>query len=715
MIVRCTECNAAYSVEDKKIENKKFGFSCPKCGSSVIIDNRLKRDTLTPGLELAEEYITDEKPGRKKDDDFSLPGGDDLTGIEEAVKGAEELLEENDAVAFREEPLESLDDIDAMLASKGTTEAEGELTDDIDLGSLDDVLEPKSSDEDEHEESAEDEPLIIDDFESGISLDTVEVEGAGQNLDDDISGDDESLKLDDFESGLDNEIAASDSDTAGKQSDILAELEDIEIPEEEGKAELVSVKGRKAAAHEEDIDFDQIIMEEDLPDKKKNAVKAGARGSERNIKTDEVFSKTTTDLDESLTIDLDTLDIELEETDGIVSPGLDDVPDIDIDEIHDNETPADDETNTTIDLDSLDISLEEEEGLKRGIELDDDERLSLDDAGLSLEELGPEEVSAEGTDDVFVETADEEDIKLNLKEIDPSLSLEALSDDGEQSERLITEDFEEDKLPEIDLEGLDESELTVYKPPIGEDDERLTSLIDEKHASAVSDDFLDIETREEFARYQAEIEGEERGLGDVVPGGCLNFSVDYSLTHSRIGALLRLTGLFAIALIPRLLVFIVYSVVTWAVSMLNWLLILLTGSAQDDYSEMQEKTLRIAISLGACQAGTVEDMPLYTGGKNIDYPLQINVIYPVRYSRVLAFLRLTGVGMIIILLPHLLLLTLLTLGAVLIYIAGQLSVLAVKRWPNLLFDFMSRYFGYLGNVLAFAIGLIDRYPSFRFE
>jgi len=91
------------------------------------------------------------------------------------------------------------------------------------------------------------------------------------------------------------------------------------------------------------------------------------------------------------------------------------------------------------------------------------------------------------------------------------------------------------------------------------------------------------------------------------------------------------------------------------------------------------------------------------------------VVYPVRHSRVLAFLRLTGVGIVIAALPHLLLLSLLSLGAWLITIAGLVSIIAVRKWPGVLFDFMRRYFNYAANVFSFVTGIVDKYPSFRFE
>jgi len=40
MIVRCSGCNSAYQVDDEKVQNKRFAFTCPKCKAHVIVDNR---------------------------------------------------------------------------------------------------------------------------------------------------------------------------------------------------------------------------------------------------------------------------------------------------------------------------------------------------------------------------------------------------------------------------------------------------------------------------------------------------------------------------------------------------------------------------------------------------------------------------------------------------------------------------------------------------
>jgi hypothetical protein len=158
-----------------------------------------------------------------------------------------------------------------------------------------------------------------------------------------------------------------------------------------------------------------------------------------------------------------------------------------------------------------------------------------------------------------------------------------------------------------------------------------------------------------------------------------------------------------------------YSALSGVLGFFNWIIALFTGYTDEDFTEIQEKTLRYAVSIAACASDVVEEMPAFAGRKDIDYPLQLTVIYPIRYSRILALLRISVIGIYIIMLPHLLLLTLLTMGAWLIGLIGIMSILATKRWPNILFDFMVRYYNYISSVFAFISGIVDKYPSFRFE
>ena len=52
---------------------------------------------------------------------------------------------------------------------------------------------------------------------------------------------------------------------------------------------------------------------------------------------------------------------------------------------------------------------------------------------------------------------------------------------------------------------------------------------------------------------------------------------------------------------------------------------------------------------------------------------------------------------------------------ILIAFVSLVYTVIMGRWPSLTFDFMVRYLRYKANISAYVFGLIDTYPSFRFE
>jgi hypothetical protein len=130
---------------------------------------------------------------------------------------------------------------------------------------------------------------------------------------------------------------------------------------------------------------------------------------------------------------------------------------------------------------------------------------------------------------------------------------------------------------------------------------------------------------------------------------------------------------------------------------------------------LTENTLRYFISIKANITGIVEDRPVFSGKENISHQLQMNITYPVKYSKNIAILRLSVIGIILFTLPHLAILMLLTLTVPFVVIAGLIIVIATGRWPGVLFTYLSKYFRYLTRLFAFSIGLNDEYPPFRLE
>ncbi|MGQ9842137.1 MAG: DUF4389 domain-containing protein [Spirochaetota bacterium] len=570
MIVRCSECNAAYQVDDEKVENKRFAFTCPKCKAHVIIDNR---------MDIAQDKSLDEM--------LMAPT------VEEKPKKHTHAIDEFDTI-LQEEPFEQ------EYTEKETVKDDEDLLADIE--SFDTTQDKKET--------------ITDEFEPMES---------------------ETIDLSDFSS-----------------EELKSATEEIAHPEEP-------------------LGKDLLLDEE--------------------IKADEIFSKEK-DVDESITIDLDTLDIPLDESTVIEEAempaelsvlekeempvediGFDDilVSDEEISQKPKSKKAPEKELidDITLDLDSLDIQLEEHGELLPGEQIiEEDEKLTLEDAGITIDELMKEEKKQS--------LEEEEDLKLSLDEIEPGLTVDDLHKEltDTEIENLMAKELE---LPEVDLDKfeLEESEAKEEYTP------------------------------EEFEYAQKE-------SYDSIPAGFVNLTIDYALSYSRIGAVARLLGLYALTLIPHSIISAIYGVVSTIVGFFNWCVVLFTGQFIDDFADMQQNTLRYYISILASAIQIIEDRPVYAGRPKVEHSLQLDVVYPSEPSRVLAFLRITGIGILIVALPHLMLVAVLTLGMLILIPIGLISISATKRWPSLLFDFMYRYLRYYSRVSAFTLGLVDKYPSFIF-
>ncbi len=581
MIVRCSGCNSAYQVDDEKVQNKRFAFTCPKCKAHVIVDNR------------AEGY---------------------------------------DA---------SFDDM--MLAQ--------------DTGKPHTINEPVDT--------------FIDEESSAkrFSEDTI------AQTDEELLADIE--KLEDFEK----------TSKIKKETDAFAPIESESI-------DLSDFSAEELAGATDDLNIQQEAPESDIV-------------LEGDIKSDEIFSKEK-DLDESITIDLDTLDIPIEESAVIEQAEMPltepdilekvELPEEEIgfDDILVSEEPARKPKTTispmrkekekeklddiTLDLDSLDIQLDEHAETLPGEQIiDEDEKLTLEDAGITIDELIEEQKK---------ETIEEEEeLKLSLDEIEPGLTADDLHKELTESEleTIIASEENFDTYTSKDEIELPEVDLDKYEMGAGEVEQQKAGY---HHAE-----------KEDF---------------DSVPAGFVNLTIDYSLSYSRSNAILRLLVVYLLSLLPHILVCAVYSIVSMVLGFFNWVVILFTGQFMDDFADIQQNTLRYWLSIVACAAQITEDRPVYAGRPLVEHSLQLDVVYPSSPSRLLALLRISLIGIIIALLPHLLLYIILTMGVLLLVPIGLMSIVAIKHWPTLLFDFMYRYMRYAARIWAYAAGLVDKYPSFIF-
>jgi hypothetical protein len=335
------------------------------------------------------------------------------------------------------------------------------------------------------------------------------------------------------------------------------------------------------------------------------------------------------DEDESITIDIDSLDID---------DGIDD-------EFEHKSSIDDDDESLTISLNSLDIPLEDNDELSAGF-APEDEKLTLDDAGLTIDDLT-------GHDENYfpdlVDAEQELDEHINIDEVYPQLEA-GLDDELREAEDILTEDGDFPKKP-----------VQFYGP------------------------------------------------------GSVTFSIDYSLKYSRLMALFRLlVPLFIIRMLPHFIVLALYGVLSLILGGINNIVTLVSGRAEKDFMGIIEKTLRYFVSIQTSFFGIVDEYPVFTGRKDINHSLQVDIDYPEKSSRILAAFRVSVAGILIAALPHLVICVLINCLLPVMYLMGIFSVLVTGKLPYSLFDIISRIFRYSAGLFAFITGVVDKYPVFKF-
>ena len=410
--------------------------------------------------------------------------------------------------------------------------------------------------------------------------------------------------------------------------------------------------------------------------------------------------------DEDISLDLKTLDLDIEESDTIKDGDTPEDNDIDM------EQPSgeviSEENEITLDLESMDIPLDENEETRDGEKINDDEKLTLEDAGLTFDELTSDEISSMTEEHEY--DSEDEDIRLTIDEIDPDLDINKLDEELESEKDLSDTSFDDDDIPEVDFNDMEETDF--HEPDAVDIAAATTASIAATPKLKIDDNLMDIDVDND---YQINEQDKKGSVPYIIQKGTVNFSFDYSLSYSKPGAILRLLCMFLIGMIPHFVVFMVYSILSFILATLNNIVVISTGKPVDDFLEIQENTLRYYLSINASLLGIIEEMPIFTGKDDIDYSLQMNITYSLRYSKLFAALRLSIIGMTIICLPHLVVIAALGLTMPFIFLAGLISVLITGTWPQPLFNFLTRYYRFTTKVLAFTMGLIDVYPPFKFE
>jgi len=690
-----------------------------------------------------------------------LSSQDDIDALfaEEGIEFEEKPISRQSEIDFEDEITVDLDLLDIDLEESG----EDKLKTDVPISAESvktqaPLSEDISLDIDNLDIDLDETSLDADMFEEPVKTDKQKTKAVPS--DEDITLDIDNLDIDLDETSLDADMFEEPVKTDKQKTkavpsdeDITLDIDnlDIELDETSLNADMfeepvkTDKQKTKAVPSDEDITLDIDNLDIDLDE-----ISADTDMFEEPVKTEKPRTKAVPS-DEDITLDIDNLDIDLDEisagTDLFEEPApiketksiskkektpeedfneediklnLDDL-DIDLDEIEERELifeddvtekPAaavrkkakplieeeDEDESITIDLDTLEIEIAEESKAREGELSEEDEKLTLDDAGLTFDELTSEIKKHQ------LEEPVDEDLKLTLDEIDPDLTLDKIAQSGRIDTELLSDTLEE--LPEIDLDE--------YDAIVRQEESR-----DAKHSFDESEDdfivFPETETGEEPKPDYDMFDYEESDKEKAPEKGSTFFSIDFSLKYSRLGAVLRLLGLYTLSMIPHFIVMLIYTALSSILGFINQIVILSTGRCVEDFALIIENTVRYSIYINTNIIGIVEDRPVYAGRESLDHPLQMNITYPLKYSKNLAILRLSVAGITLITLPHLILMSMLALTIPFVYLIGIIIVLITRRWPNILFIYLSKFYRYYARIASFITGITDDYPPFSFD
>ncbi len=94
------------------------------------------------------------------------------------------------------------------------------------------------------------------------------------------------------------------------------------------------------------------------------------------------------------------------------------------------------------------------------------------------------------------------------------------------------------------------------------------------------------------------------------------------------------------------------------------------------------------------------------------YPVRLEVDYPERSSRLLALLGLLFWLKAVLLIPHLIILSLLTIVVFVVMGVGYLLVLLSGKYPRGLFDLVVGFTRWQTRITVWLYGMTDKYPPF---
>ena len=189
--------------------------------------------------------------------------------------------------------------------------------------------------------------------------------------------------------------------------------------------------------------------------------------------------------------------------------------------------------------------------------------------------------------------------------------------------------------------------------------------------------------------------------------------VDYPESPSRVLALLGVIFLKFVLLIPHLIVISILGLIATVVIWIGYLAVLITGSYPAGLFGFVLGVQRWGYRTSGWLYGFTDSYPPFSLGAAEDYGVRFEVEQPESSSRILALLGvLFFFPKLILLIPHLIILTALAFVTLVVVYIAYWAVLITGSYPRGLFDFAVGIVRWETRTDSWFIGFTDRYPPF---
>ena len=160
--------------------------------------------------------------------------------------------------------------------------------------------------------------------------------------------------------------------------------------------------------------------------------------------------------------------------------------------------------------------------------------------------------------------------------------------------------------------------------------------------------------------------------------------------------------------IPHLIVLYGLGVAANLITLIAWFVILFTKRYPPELFSFVVSINRWGANVTAYTFLLTDDYPPFSWEAN-EYPVTYDVEYPEELSRWLIFVKL------ILAIPHIIVLALLFIGALIALTVAWFAILFTKRFPESLFIFLVGVLRWQYRVSAYTNLLRDEYPPFSLE